>query len=204
MRVSLAWFAALVISVSTTATVSADCRQDCYNQYVACQQECSQCNCSPDYDSCIYFCDGGDYDSDGFLDGEDNCPGTANPNQADCDNDGAGDVCDWQNGSFVPVGKWIGCASTITHSYYGYMSIEIRYQKQHVDVSACHSPDRWNHSRETGVCYGSCGNLKENTCASACWNTSTHSCNQQALCGHEFPELDGANIGTYFCEPDTL
>ncbi len=35
-----------------------------------------------------------DADSDGVPDASDNCPGTANPGQADNDNDGAGDVCD--------------------------------------------------------------------------------------------------------------
>jgi len=33
-------------------------------------------------------------DRDNFLDGDDNCPGIANNNQADADNDGIGNVCD--------------------------------------------------------------------------------------------------------------
>ena len=36
----------------------------------------------------------GDIDGDGIANGMDNCDGVANPNQADNDNDGAGDLCD--------------------------------------------------------------------------------------------------------------
>jgi hypothetical protein len=35
-----------------------------------------------------------DSDCDGIPDGSDNCPGVANPDQADTDNDGQGDACD--------------------------------------------------------------------------------------------------------------
>ena len=35
-----------------------------------------------------------DIDEDGVLDGADNCPTTPNPDQADADRDGSGDVCD--------------------------------------------------------------------------------------------------------------
>ncbi|TWT42123.1 Alpha-agarase precursor [Phycisphaerae bacterium RAS1] len=35
-----------------------------------------------------------DADEDGVLDADDNCPEAANPNQADSDDDGAGDACD--------------------------------------------------------------------------------------------------------------
>jgi len=39
-----------------------------------------------------------DADGDGVNDAEDNCPATANPDQADFDLDGAGDACDAQTG----------------------------------------------------------------------------------------------------------
>jgi hypothetical protein len=35
-----------------------------------------------------------DTDGDGILDGDDNCPDTLNPDQADFDGDGVGDACD--------------------------------------------------------------------------------------------------------------
>ena len=37
---------------------------------------------------------GSDGDGDGVPDDEDNCPDVANPDQADCDNDGIGDACE--------------------------------------------------------------------------------------------------------------
>ena len=39
-------------------------------------------------------CSDVDSDGDSFVDQADNCPGIANPTQADLDNDGVGDVCD--------------------------------------------------------------------------------------------------------------
>jgi hypothetical protein len=42
-----------------------------------------------------------DTDGDGVADGDDNCPTTANPNQADADNDGLGNACD--DTAFAPT-----------------------------------------------------------------------------------------------------
>ena len=45
-----------------------------------------------------------DSDGDGFVDQADNCPSTANPNQADLDDDGIGDVCDAdKDGDSIPI-----------------------------------------------------------------------------------------------------
>ncbi len=37
---------------------------------------------------------GSDTDSDGIVDGDDNCASVDSPNQIDSDNDGIGDACD--------------------------------------------------------------------------------------------------------------
>jgi len=43
-----------------------------------------------------------DTDSDGVSDGEDNCPGTPNPDQQDADADGLGDACDNCSNTYNP------------------------------------------------------------------------------------------------------
>jgi hypothetical protein len=42
-----------------------------------------------------------DRDGDGFLDDQDNCPAIVNPDQTDTDGDGAGDLCDGDDGDGV-------------------------------------------------------------------------------------------------------
>ena len=41
----------------------------------------------------LNYCDFTDTDGDGVIDGQDNCPELANPDQNDCDGDGIGDLC---------------------------------------------------------------------------------------------------------------
>ncbi|QAT81759.1 hypothetical protein EJ065_0150 [Corallococcus coralloides] len=48
-----------------------------------------------------------DTDGDGILDGDDNCPGDPNSNQADADGDGFGDVCE-------PTPRLVDTATTLT------------------------------------------------------------------------------------------
>ena len=47
-----------------------------------------------------------DADGDGVLDGQDNCPNTANPDQADIDGDNIGDVCDDDNDNDGMADNW--------------------------------------------------------------------------------------------------
>jgi len=65
------------------------CLQTCDWEYSACMSNC-QTNPNPDADG------------DGIADSQDNCPLIQNPNQADCDGDGIGDICD-TSGELCPT-----------------------------------------------------------------------------------------------------
>lgn len=54
-----------------------------------------------------------DSDGDGITDSRDNCPRNHNPDQADCDGDGTGDVCDSFNGTEA----YLGYRDTLVGSY---------------------------------------------------------------------------------------
>ncbi|MCC6557179.1 MAG: hypothetical protein IT372_29865 [Polyangiaceae bacterium] len=60
-------------------------------------------DCPPYADPCDCAFEGtpmcADPDGDGIPTMDDNCPYVSNPNQANCDNDGAGDVCDSLDGT---------------------------------------------------------------------------------------------------------
>ncbi len=51
-----------------------------------------------------------DHDSDGLLDGLDNCPRVPNPNQDDHDNDQQGDACDDDDDNDGVADEWDGCS----------------------------------------------------------------------------------------------
>ncbi|HEV2852629.1 MAG TPA: hypothetical protein VHC97_07480 [Thermoanaerobaculia bacterium] len=95
-------FVLSVVLVSlSAATAFADCPSSCVTQYNECFQSCSQCNCSQEYGWCLDSCQYVDTDGDGLNDLSDNCPDNYNPNQADCDSDGHGNVCDNQDNSWT-------------------------------------------------------------------------------------------------------
>jgi hypothetical protein len=90
--------------VAVTNTTCADtclaARQSCYRESTSCGTQIICNDCESGYDACIQSClDFADDDGDGVLSRNDNCPFNPNPNQADCDGDGAGDACDSFNGT---------------------------------------------------------------------------------------------------------
>ena len=87
-------------------TVVRDCTYNCGVDRTYCYQNTPECAyvdycsvCETQYYQCLNYCQASnDSDGDGIIDGSDNCPYAYNPDQADCDGDGAGDACDIFNG----------------------------------------------------------------------------------------------------------
>jgi hypothetical protein len=92
-----------------------------------------------------------DYDCDGVYNAIDNCGDDPNPDQADCDGDGIGDVCD-VNGIFQPTGPIKTCMAD-KDNHIVYFTFEHHVEQRLVDVTSCNSPDRWNRwVRSAGSC----------------------------------------------------
>jgi hypothetical protein len=132
-----------------------DCSISC-NSQILCSQWCTQdggdstCGnygvCDPDPDG-----DGLDY----YMD---NCPVNANVNQADCDGDGLGDVCDVENALYE--------TAEVRHCWYRHRvhlwgSDTTRFIEHRLeDESSCGAPDKWEkHSETTKNCIGSYAGL---------------------------------------------
>lgn len=129
----------LLASVAAHAQIEAtDCAYTC-NSESMCDRWCtdggveSNCgnsgSCNPDPDA-----DGLDY----YMD---NCPYNYNPDQADCDGDGWGDVCDSEDATYVIAEArncWIRNRLHAWGSDTTWYS-EVRYH----DTSTCGSADKW-------------------------------------------------------------
>jgi hypothetical protein len=108
-----------------------------------------------------------DYDCDGVYNAIDNCTDDPNHNQADCDGDGVGDVCD-VNGIFQPTGPIKTCMAD-KDDHIVYITFEHHVEQRLVDVSSCNSPDRWNRwVRSSADCFG----LSDAYCCSSGIGTS--------------------------------
>ena len=126
------------------------------------QPACSSGFCNPSMDceiKCCYNCSYGninlitclqyngtcnqDPDADGVLWASDNCPRTYNPNQANCDGDAMGDVCDAENGIYARVS---GVRCFIDKDVHippnVYYDLEDWWDGTYVDQSACNSPQQ--------------------------------------------------------------
>ena len=113
----------------------ADCYTQCDADYASCNHNCPQCPCYEIYQACFDGCQYADTDHDGVTDPNDNCTETYNPNQADCDNDGAGDACDSQDNSWTLV--TIGNSRCAVDEGRKLKGVELRFSSQDYYRSAC-------------------------------------------------------------------
>jgi len=120
--------------------------------------------------NCPADCPPSDVDRDGVPDQSDNCPAISNANQADCDNDGVGTVCDPENGVYVLFSN-AGPCRIISRLHAGYIDQTLFREGIFRDVSSCNSPDKWRKIDETtGYCWGFW--VTHDTCCNDLWGAS--------------------------------
>jgi hypothetical protein len=138
------------------------CVQACRQEYMACVKS-GYWGCDLDWNYCLADCPNYDSDGDGVLNGNDNCVFTSNANQADCDGDGAGNVCDNLNANYQTIIPEQTCwTDKDTHTLL-YITFEHHVEWLERDVSSCGAPDRWrNRIRQDNDCV----NISDFDC---CW-----------------------------------
>lgn len=93
-----------------------------------------------------------DRDFDGILNNVDNCPHVANRDQADCDGDGVGNVCDSENARYVVVTPEQTCRLD-KDNHVVYVTYEHHVEWLERDASSCGAPDRWRRRiRDSAKC----------------------------------------------------
>lgn len=116
----------------------------CGNGFCSGVETCS--SCAADCGTCPGATDS---DGDGVYDSTDNCIYVANADQADCDGDGTGDVCDSENGNYQSV------SGGMCYAWGSAYDVTAVYHVLEEDTSACNSPDRWINA---GSVYRTCYN----------------------------------------------
>lgn len=149
--------AILLFSLSASAASAqlqfcfSDCNNQC-NQSSSCDSTCTT-NCEAGSNCGAYGVCDPDPDLDGVFWPSDNCPFGYNPDQADCDGDGAGDTCDSEDGTYQQVTPWQPCY-VVDRAHFGYMDQTLWQEAVFRDVSACRSPDQVKNIKRVGYCTG--------------------------------------------------
>jgi hypothetical protein len=159
------------------------CETDCANTCTSSSYCGTGCTLSCDTPSTCgeYGVCNPDPDGDGVI-SNDNCPFTYNPDQADCDGDGTGNVCDSDNGSWSLVSGTDHVCVIIGRTHFGYVDVQEHVEGLYHDVSSCGSPDKWKDFALPGAsCYGfitveHCCDITygSNLCAAHLNNSSCH------------------------------
>ncbi len=127
-------------------------QQDIYTRHGLGQDKivCNQDYCEP-MDPCRFGLPN-DCDRDGVPDNQDNCMELPNPNQANCDGDAWGDVCDNFNASYANLGSEYTCMAD-KDNHIGYVKWEHHVEQIQHDVSSCGAPNRYtSRVRSSGYC----------------------------------------------------
>jgi hypothetical protein len=131
------------VDVATSSTTVGPCADACRGDFSLCNIDCPNCpGCRRQLNACLARCDSVDSDGDGRLDGSDNCPGNYNPDQANCDGDSLGNVCDSLNASYIVTVPERTCMIDKDEHVIS-KTFEHWVERMEHDVSACGAPDRW-------------------------------------------------------------
>lgn len=122
-------------------------------------------------------CAGLDSDGDGVPNATDNCDHVANPDQADCDGDGVGTACDFDNGSWQLINDNVCYIDKDTHTFD--FDLEYYSERLYHDTSSCGSPPKYErYLRKSASCSTGTGTT---TCCNTHWPqgaTGIVTCNQ--------------------------
>lgn len=164
--------AALFSGVSAaSAQCPTDCSYQCNSGSSSCDMSCTE-NCSTDstcgqYGVCNY-----DPDGDNVYWPADNCGGTYNPNQANCDGDSLGNVCDPLNANYQQYSAWQTCY-IVDRSHFGYMDQTNWREAVFRDASSCGAPDQVRNSSLWGYCTGYFPPSYAQSCCWSLWGPTT-------------------------------
>lgn len=162
---------ALALGLAAVPAAAQFVEDDCS---VACnaQSDCStSCHTGGSWTTCGgYSTCNSDPDGDGWHT-NDNCPYQYNPNQANCDGDSQGDVCDAEDSNYQQTGPTQSCY-IVDRLHFLYRDQRLFQEGYFVDQSSCGKPPQWRKVAElTGTCYLALA-TSATTCCLALWNSS--------------------------------
>jgi hypothetical protein len=131
------------VGVVESHATTGPCADACRGDFDLCNIDCPNCqSCRRVLNLCLASCNNVDSDGDGFVDSGDNCPAVFNPDQADCDGDHIGNVCDSLNAAYVTTIPERTCMID-KDEHVVHKTFEHWVESMQHDTSACGAPDCW-------------------------------------------------------------